>query len=167
MKKEKFITVMAVLDDRTQQLLQQLQNDLEQRYGTDTKTKDIPYHITLGSYPVEQTDEIVSRITAVAERSRSFSVKLNGLGHFGNTVRYIDPEINEPLKALHMYFDSDYANGYSDWVPHITVYRHNEPAEIELSEQISEKLEQLKNATIIGIELGEFFPAKKIIRVLF
>ena len=167
MKKEKFITVMALLDDRTQQLLQQVQNGLEQQYGTDTKTKDIPYHITLGSYPVEQTDEVVSQIIAVAERSENFPVKLNGLGHFGNTVRYIDPEINEELKELHMHFDSDYANGYSEWVPHITVYRHSEPAEIELSEQITEKLGQLKEAVIVGIELGEFFPAKKIIRVLF
>ena len=167
MKKEKFITVMALLDDSTQQLLQQLQNELEERYGTDTKTKDIPYHITLGSYPVEQTDEIVSRIIAVAERSESFPVKLNGLGHFGNMVRYVSPEIDEVLRELHMYFDSDYANGYSDWVPHVTVYRHSEPTEIELSEQIIEKLERLQNASIVGIELGEFFPAKKIIRVLF
>ena len=132
---------MALLDDSTQQLLQQLQNELEERYGTDTKTKDIPYHITLGSYPVEQTDEIVSRIIAVAERSESFPVKLKGLGHFGNMVRYVSPEIDEVLRELHMYFDSDYANGYSDWVPHVTVYRHSEPAEIELSEQIVEKLD--------------------------
>ena len=58
MKKEKFITVMALLDDSTQQLLQQLQNELEERYGTDTKTKDIPYHITLGSYPVEHARRV-------------------------------------------------------------------------------------------------------------
>lgn len=50
MQKEKFITVMALLDDKTQELLQSIQKELEEQYGADTKTPDIPYHLTLGSY---------------------------------------------------------------------------------------------------------------------
>lgn len=80
-------------------------------------------------------------------------------------VRFIKPEINEELLNLHNYFDSDYANGFSGWKPHITIYRHSEPMEIEISKTITDKLETLNNAKIIGIELGEFFPPKKIIHI--
>lgn len=167
MKKDKFITVMAILDDDTQEKLQILQGDLERIYGVDTKTKDIPFHITLGSYAVEDTDEIVARIVKVASKTKCFSIKIKGFNHFGNVVRYMEPEINDELIALHLHFDSDYANGFTDWTPHITVYRHSEPLEIEISKHLSNKIESLRNAQIVGLELGEFFPTKKIIQVLF
>ena len=59
MQKEKFITVMAIFDENTQAVLESIQKDLEQQYGEDTKTKGIPFHITLGSYAVEETEKIV------------------------------------------------------------------------------------------------------------
>ncbi len=167
MKKEKFITVMAILDDKTQEVIESIQKDLEQLYGMDTKTKDIPYHITLGSYAVEETEEIVSRIADVANKTNSFSIKLAGLGHFGNMVRFVKPEISEELLALHMHFDSDYANGFKGWKPHITIYRHGEPMEVELPKHVMDKFEKITDPKIVGIELGEFFPPKKIVRVLF
>ncbi len=167
MKKERFITVMAILDNNTQELLQKIQYDLECQYGVDTKTKDIPFHITLGSYAVEDTTEIITRITDVANHTRSFDIEFDGLNHFGNLVRFIKPKISNELLRLHSCFDSDYANGYDRWIPHATVYRHSKPMKIELSDKIIKKIEQLKYARIIGIELGEFFPTKKIIRVLF
>ena len=167
MKKEKFITVMAVLDDDAQILLQSIQEDLERLYGEDTKTKDIPYHITLGSYAVEETDAVISKIKEVDGKTEPFAVRFSGLNHFGNYVRFVDPEMNNALLSLHGYFDSDYANGFDTWVPHVTVYRHTEAREIELTEELLAKLEKLTEGTIIGIELGEFFPPKKIIRVMF
>ena len=167
MKKEKFITVMAIFDESTQKVFQSIQEELEQKYGVDTKTKDIPYHITLGSYAVEETEEIVSRIMDVAGKTNSFGVSFTGLNHFGNVVRFVEPMISEELSALHMHFDSDYANGFETWKPHATVYRHSEPKEIEVSPSITDKLDRLSDAKIVGIELGEFFPAKRIVRVIF
>ena len=167
MKKDKFITVMAIFDDDTQELMRNIQRDFESLYGIDTKTAGIPFHITLGSYAVEEADKIVSRIANVANQTERFNIKFIGLKHFGNLVRYIEPEISADLIKLHEHFDSDYANGYDGWMPHVTVYRHNEPKEIELTKKIGDKLEKLTNSTIIGIELGEFFPAKRIVRVLF
>ena len=167
MKKEKFITVMAIFDNDTQRLLKDIQDELEQQCGEDTKTKGIPFHISLGSYAIEETDEIVSRIINVANEKNSFDVKFTGFNHFGNIVRYLEPEISDELIDLHMHFDSDYANGFNDWMPHATIYRHSEPVEIELSRSIINKVDKLRNAKIVGIELGEFFPPKQIVRALF
>ena len=93
MKRDKCITVMAILDDDTQAFLRNIQKDFERLYGLDTKTKDIPFHITL--------------------------------------------------------------------------YRHSEPSEIKVPVEIIRKMEKVTQASIVGIELGEFFPMKKISRVLF
>lgn len=167
MQKEKFITVMAVLDDETQKLLQNIQTALEQQYGADMKTKGIHFHITLGSYAPEDTEEITARIIEVASKTKTVPVEFTGLRHFNNVVRYIDPVISDDLFGLHKHFDSDYANGYPGWMPHVTIYRHSEPTDIELSAEITDMLAKLTNSKIVGIELGEFFPPKKIINVLF
>ena len=167
MKKEKFITVMAVFDHETQLLLEELQNNFEHRYGIDTKTKGIPYHITLGSYAVEQTEEIIARIKDVAGRTEPFAVHFKGLNHFGNVVRYMEPECSEKLLELHQWFDSDYANGFDEWKPHATLYRHAEPTEIEMDAELARKVAELDRARIVGIELGEFFPPKYLTSASF
>jgi hypothetical protein len=79
----------------------------------------------------------------------------------------MEPELSEELINLHRHFDSDYANGFDGWMPHATVYRHSDTMEIELSKQTVDKLGKLINTKIVGIELGEFFPPRKIIRVMF
>lgn len=167
MKKDKFITVMAVLDDQTQEIMENMAQDFLQQYGPDVKTKDIPYHISLGSYAPEEAEEIAKRIQRVAKETKLFEIKILGMNHFGNKVRFLEPEISEDLMNLHLHFDSDYANGYPGWVPHATVYIHDEPREIEVPKELAEKVECLKTAKVVGIELGEFFPAKFIMREMF
>lgn len=167
MKKDKFITVMAVLDDKTQEIMESMAKDMLQQYGPDLKTKGIPYHISLGSYAPEDTEMIVNKIREVAKETKPFEIKILGMNHFGNKVRFLEPELTEDLMNLHIHFDSDYANGYLGWMPHATVYIHEEPKEIELPEELAEKVESVKVAKVVGIELGEFFPAKFIVREMF
>lgn len=167
MKKEKFITVMAVLDDGTQEIMESMAKDLEQQYGPDLKTKGIPYHISLGSYAPEDIELIVERIRQVAKETKPFEIKILGMNHFGNKVDFLEPELSDELMNLHLHFDSDYANGFLGWMPHAMVYIHEEPKEIEVSEELVEKIESVKTARVVGIELGEFFPAKFIEREMF
>jgi len=167
MQKEKFITVMAVLDDQIQEIMESMAKDLIQQYGPDLKTQGIPYHISLGSYAPEDVEMIVERIKQVAGETKPFEIKILGINHFGNKVRFLEPELSEDLMNLHLHFDSDYANGYPGWLPHATVYIHEEPREIEVSKELAEKVECVKTAKVVGIELGEFFPAKHIVRVMF
>lgn len=167
MKREKFITVMAIFDGETQKKLEELNVLMKEKFGEDGKTQGIPYHISLGSYAPEDTEMIVERIKRVAGETKSFTVIFEGLQHFGNVVRFIKPQMSEELMNLHLHFDSDYANGYPEWAAHATVYIHKQPTELELTDALQEKLEALKEARIVGIELGEFFPAKFIVRELF
>ena len=167
MKKDKFITVMAIFDGKTQKKFEELNGLMKEKFGADGKTKDIPYHISLGSYAPEEKEQIVERIKQVAREIKSFPVIFEGLQHFGNVVRFMKPRMSEELMNLHLHFDNDYANGYPEWAAHATVFIHKEPTELELTDALQEKLEALKEARIVGIELGEFFPAKFIVRELF
>ena len=165
-QKEKFITVMAVFDDETQAKLQALSDAFSAIYGGDTKTAGIPYHITLGSYPPEDAEEIAARIRDVAAKTGPVAVRFGEFGHFGNTVRWLAPEVSDELMALHLHFDSDYANGYPGWWPHATVYRHSVPVE-ELPDALIAMAGEITGGFITGIELGEFFPARKIVDASF
>ena len=68
------------------------------------------------------------------------------------------PDLNWENPQLHNHFDSDYANGYPGWLPHVTVYRHAAPTEAAWPAY------DPFDAKIVAIELGEFFPAKFIAR---
>lgn len=177
MQKEKFITVMAILDEDTQAVLHEIQDEFNRLYGEDIFTTKqyegdelitpLPFHISLGSYAPEEKDNIISRMKRVAKETAPFPVKLNGYNHFGEKIRFVAPQKDEKLLSLRKLFDADYAGSFPEWVPHITVYIHEEPSKLELPPHLLTKLETIKNPQIVGLELGEFFPEKKIIRVIF
>lgn len=177
MQKEKFLTVMAILDEETQAVLLEIQDEFNRLYGEDIFTTrqyegdevitPLPFHISLGSYAPEEKDNVIFRMKRVAKETAPFPVTLNGYGHFGEKIRFAAPQRDENLLSLRKHFDSDYAGSFPEWVPHITVYIHGEPTKLELPPHLLAKLETIKNPQIVGLELGEFFPGKKIIRVLF
>lgn len=176
MQKEKFLTVMAILDEDTQTVLHEIQDEFNRLYGNDIFTTKqyegdevitpLPFHISLGSYAPEERDTIISRMKRVARETTRFPVTLSGYGHFGEKIRFVAPQKDEKLLSLRKLFDSDYAGSFPEWIPHITVYMHGEPTKLELPAHLLAKLETIKNPQIVGIELGEFFPGKKIIRVI-
>lgn len=168
MKKEKFITVMAILDGESQKKFQELNEIMRQECGEkDGKTQGIPYHISLGSYAVEDTEEIVERMKQVCKQTKGFPIEFKGLQLLNKRIYIMKPEINDNLMDLHLHFDSDYANNYPEWLPHATVYISEEDMEFKLCWNILSRMQKMRNARIVGIELGEFFPAKFITRELF
>lgn len=153
MKQKKFLTLYAVLDKKTQKKLFKIQNKIMKLYPNGTQTMGIPFHISLGSFPVEQKDELLKRL---AEYSyHSFSLTLRGLNHFNKQVLFAEPTIPSSLVKLHLDFNGNYADGF-DWVPHITLYCGKE-------EELDSILEKIRfkpmESRIVGLELGEFFSA--------
>lgn len=158
MKQEKFLTVYAVLDEVTQSELTQLQNRILKKYPQGTQTMGIPFHISLGSFPVSAQEDLIQRINDCIKEVYSFSIKLQSLGHFNHSVIFVEPETNEALFELHKRFEGNFADGFS-WYPHVTLYcGKEEDGKGILNEFFFEK----KTAQIVGLELGEFFPTKII-----
>lgn len=159
MSDRKFLTVMAVFDGETQSKLYKIQNYLIENISNGTQTMGIPFHLTLGSYSADQLKNVTEKIKSVAQTTYGFEIKFLGYGKFGNKVFFLEPHIPQELLDLRKHFESDYANGF-EWVPHATLFC-GEDYEILKAEQIAPKLDFPISARIIGIELGEFFPAEK------
>lgn len=163
MKKDKFLTVYAVLDIKTQAKLQALQEDIEKKHPAGTQTLGIPFHISLGSFPIEMKDELIMRIANQLKRLAPFELELDGIGHFDYKVIYAKPVVNPKLLKLHESFAGNYADGFN-WVPHVTLYCGTE----EVGKQILDSFWLTKSkAQIIGIQMGEFFPTKIIMDCKF
>ncbi len=162
--KEKFITVMAVFDEETQKIMHSMQERFIERFGRGTQTMDIPFHISLGSFQPDMAVELTRRVIDAAKRLSPFEVEFVGLGHFGNKVIFLQPEVNDRLRTIHDLFDGNYADGFG-WHAHATLFCCGEGQSIDIADCGFAGAEQLKNARIVGIEVGEFFPTGKIINV--
>lgn len=161
----RFLTVMAVLDGKTQAMLEKMQAEIIRNVGAGTQTMGIPFHVTLGSYPTESEADIVDKIKQVASNCARFEIELTGYNTFGDKVLFAEPTRPRELIELRKCFEFDYANGF-EWVPHATVFCGDRAEVIKARELLPEISEPIK-AEIVGIELGEFFPPRKIIRVDF
>ena len=60
--RNKFLAVYATLDNITQTKLNNFQQLLAQNNLFGTQTSDIPYHITLGSFPIHMKSELENLI---------------------------------------------------------------------------------------------------------
>ena len=122
----------------------------------------MPFHITLGSYPTCDEKIVVDKIKAVADEAGAFPIKFKGFNRFGDAVLFLEPEIPDELKTLRREFECDYANGF-EWVPHATLFCGDAVAMKKAKSCISD-FDGKMDSNIVAIELGEFFPPRKIVR---
>ncbi|MCM1131140.1 MAG: 2'-5' RNA ligase family protein [Roseburia sp.] len=163
MKKDKFLTVYAILDDETQKYLTDLQKEILKQYPNGTQTMGIPFHITLGSFPIDMKEELLKKMSFIQKTTKSSRIELVGLSHFHHQVIFAKPTLTKELKSLHKAFEGNYADGFS-WQPHVTLFCGREEEGKEVLKQFCfSKI----NSTLIGLELGEFFPPHIIGTMLF
>ena len=74
--------VLAGYDDVTETRLAALQNKLYEQGFTGTHTKNIPQHITLGSFSTDKEDELTALLQKLSAETASFEVTLNHVGIF-------------------------------------------------------------------------------------
>ena len=78
MEDKKFLTVFAVFDDETQQKLKILQDKiLDNNNSRGKQTMDIPFHISLGSFPTSEESALQDKIGKVCANIESFDIQLN------------------------------------------------------------------------------------------
>ena len=159
--KDKFLTVYAVLDESTQQKLKSIQDRLRDMGYIGKQLTDIPFHITLGSFPLDYKEVLSEKIASVCSATSKFSINLKGINHFSNKVLFVEPEENGHLTKLHNLFDRNYADGFP-WQAHVTLYIDSARKVKKVKKYLSQSFVHIQ-AQAVGIEMGEFFPAQKII----
>lgn len=160
---KKFLTVFVVFDDKTQQILNKIQQEILKLGLKGSQTIDIPFHISLGTYETEDEAELVSKIKEVCDANSSFGLDLTKVNSFGTRVLFIEPEVNDELLNLRNLFNHD-INKNLQWHAHATLFIDDLGGQFEQAKEIAEKLFKKKiKAKIVGIQMGEFFPTRMII----
>lgn len=158
--KNKFLTVFAVFDEATQKKLKSFQDSVLGLGCPGTQTMDIPFHISLGSFKVEDERELKARIKSACSHQRAFEIRLQKVGHFSNRVLFIEPEENAPLRRLHDLFDGNFADGFP-WHAHATIFCGEEAQVIKAKSRLDDIFVPIQGK-ITGIQMGEFFPTRMI-----
>ena len=100
---EKALYVLAGYDGRTEEILSGMQKKLYDMGFFGVQTRDIPMHFTMGSYAVEQEEELKTRLERIAETHRAFDTAFNHIGLFRlpeNDVLFIAPEVSREMLKL-------------------------------------------------------------------
>lgn len=163
MDRPKFLTVFAVFDDDTQKILQEYQNEILKLGRPGTQTMDIPFHITLGSFPTEMEQELIEKINVICEKLFQFELKLLYVNHFNDKVLFIQPEFNDILGELRLEFEGDFPYKHP-YHPHTTIFIDDD---VSKERELLTTLFKPFTAKIVSIQMGEFFPTRMIISKSF
>lgn len=159
---EKFLTVYAVYDDDTQKILKCYQDSLLEKGFLSSHPMDVPFHITLGSFPTSMLKELVERMEKVSLESNRFEIEINAVNTFGSRVLFVEPTLNERLLSLQKHFDMSYPHNLP-YHAHTTMLLSEESDVREAKNLLLDLFKPIK-ATIVAIEMGEFFPTRFICR---
>ena len=113
----KALYILAGYDDPTERRLAGIQDNLYSQGFIGTHTKNIPQHITLGSFPLDQETRLVDLVRKIAKTTAPFTVAFNHIGIFaGGKVLFIAPDISRALLELKERFGPS-----RGWTPHTTM----------------------------------------------
>lgn len=159
---DKALYILAGYDGETEARLSGIQNKLYECGFTGTQTKNIPMHITLGSFLTDKETELIALLERLSEETESFELVFSHIGIFaGARVMFIAPNTNEKLLALKNKFGEDPV-----WAPHTTML-------IDEPEVIAEALPVVMSefntfgGRLTSLHLYEFFPTRHILTVHF
>ena len=159
---EKALYVLAGYDESTDMHLSNIQNILYENGFTGTQTKNIPQHITLGSFPTEKETELIDLLQRLSIEVPSFEITFNHIGVFGGArVLFVAPDSNEQLLSLKEMFGDSY-----NWTPHTTMLIDNPDTIYKAIPFVMEKFSAFKGR-ITSLHLYEFFPTRHIVSIWF
>ena len=159
---DKALYVLAGYDDPTERILSGLQRSLYEQGFSGTQTRNIPMHITLGSFAADQEEAAKKALKRAAEQCAPFAVTCSHVGLFGGTdanVLFIAPDASREMLALKEFFGIS-----AGWTAHTTLL-------IDRPEAIARAVPAVMRAffplsgTVTALYLYEFWPARLILSV--
>lgn len=159
---EQRLYLMARFDNETESSLKQLYDLLVQHGLGGRQTPAVPYHITLGSFAIDDTSVVLKRAKRVCGEKSAFDIHLNHVGLFGLNVLFIAPSVNNELLDLHnALIAEEPTTGIHNWVAHTTLLI-DEPESIHRAVRIVAQSFRPIVARVHTVILYEFFPSKYI-----
>jgi len=157
----KALYLMAKFDEETQNTLTSYYNVLYRNGYVGSQTKNIPYHITLGSHSIDTENQTIDKLEKICSATTSFEINLAHIGLFGLDVLFISPAMNFELLKLQQSFFPDYGSGYHTWIAHTTMLIDEPNNTIKALAILTDEFKPFR-ARIECVELYEFFPTRYI-----
>ena len=159
---DKHIFAIAQYDAETQHRLSALYLKMVNQGFTGTQTKGIPYHITLGTFAVEDEALVVRRAREAAAAMEAFTLRMAYIGLFGLKVLFIAPAVKQRLLDLHHAIApcGDSADAFP-WVAHTTLLMDTPEGITRAVPAAAQAFEPFR-ATVESIGVYEFFPERKV-----
>lgn len=157
----KALYVLAQFDEKTSNTLNGYYKILQDQGFVGQQTKNIPYHITLGSYDTSYENRLCEDLDLICAKTDPIEIRLNHIGLFGLSVMFIEPNMNFELLNLQKSFFEDCTKGAHNWCAHATILI-DEPDAIRKALPILVQHFEPMQARIESIGLYEFFPARCI-----
>jgi 2'-5' RNA ligase len=161
---DKKLYLLAELDDTSQLEIKEIEKTIIENGFIGKQTKDIPYHITLCSFPIEMEKFLKDLLENSSKKFKKININFSSLGLFGLKVLFMNPNMNNELIEMYNYlkensFEKDY-----DLSAHTTLIIDEPENIIKILPKIVEKYKGL-NGEIKYISLYEFFPVRFIKRI--
>ena len=157
---DKALYVLAGLNKDTQNLLAEYQTALTEKGYIGTQTKNIPYHITLGSFSTDCEKSLIEKLNEYALTNPSVELMYNHIGIFGGgKVLFFCPDVTHQLLALKEAF-----NDNRDWTAHTTLLIDEPDNILDASKTVLSSFNPF-TAKIDTLHLYEFFPTRHILSV--
>lgn len=154
---EKMLYVLAGYDEKTEEKLQTWQNMLYDEGFAGTQTKNIPQHITLGSFPVQDEKRLCGLMEEISRTEKAFPVTFNHVGIFGGgKVLFIAPDVSKEMLELKEKFGES-----RGWTAHSTMLIDAPDVILRAAGHILKEFASFEG-TITQLFLYEFFPARHI-----
>ena len=118
---ERFLALMADLDDGTQERFAQWYAALKEAGFTGAQTPGLPYHISLAIFPPDREREAVLLARKAAESFSPIAVHISHIGVFApGRVLFGAADFSAELAALHDACETNPAPP-RPWTPHVTL----------------------------------------------
>ena len=158
--KTKLLCVMAGYDEDTEKYLSEIQIKLFEQGFKSTQTKNIPQHITIGTFDIEKEDELINILNSISQKIKSFEITFNHIGIFnGSKVLFVAPDTNKNLIELKEMFDDNI-----DWTPHTTMLMNEPDVIFEAMPFVLDNFNSFRGK-IDKVYLYEFWPANEILSI--
>ena len=161
---DKRLYILAEFDGAAQEKIRDLAKLLRENNLEGTQTKDIPYHITLGSYAANIENDLMILLDEIEKNITAFDVSFGSLGLFGLKVLFLNPDMSLELIELYNYIKGKSPHEGDNLSAHATLLIDEPESILKALPLLAGKFRAF-GGKVKYLSLYEFFPARFIGRI--
>jgi 2'-5' RNA ligase len=161
---DKKLYLIAELDNDSQIKFKEFNKVILENGFVGTQTKEIPYHITLCSFLIDDEEYVLKLMEKINGKFNEIDITFSGFGLFGLNVLYLNPCYNKNLMELYYSVNESSLEKNNELAAHATLLIDEPENRINILPKINEKFSAF-TGKLVNISLYEFSPLKFIQKI--